>query len=104
MKENDYVVRTWPSGMTTMGIAVYCNDSGKVIHDVLMFKALESYSYEGGVISGGIYGSMETKKAFTRHYLHRVATTPEIEVFKKFGTIQNMERDYRIVQLEKIEI
>ena len=97
MKENDYIVRIWPSGMITMGTAVWVNG-----FTLLMFKALETYSYEGGVVRNDIYGVINVPN--TRNYSHRLATDTEIEVFKKFGTIQSMKEDYRNIQLEKLEI
>ena len=52
MIKDDYIVRIWPSGTLTMGkvhISEFSADNR------LMFKALESYSNEGGVVKGGVY-------------------------------------------------
>lgn len=46
IKEGDYVVRVWPSGRLTMGIAVVptWNREG-----ILYFQAIESYDKEGPI-------------------------------------------------------
>jgi hypothetical protein len=92
MNANDYIVRIWPSGRITMGIAIY-NRTG----DALMFKALESYEAEGGVYAGDVYGCISTNK-----YKHRLATIGEIEVFEKFNSLDNVTEEFRVLQLEKL--
>lgn len=47
-KINDKVYRIWPSGNKTLGIIVECHG--------LKFKALENYSFEGGVQANDTYG------------------------------------------------
>jgi hypothetical protein len=72
MKENDLVVRIWPSGNITMGKAFKSNR--------LMFYSLENYHDEGGVSKYNIFGYIDTSQ-----YKHRLATEKEIFVFNKRG-------------------
>lgn len=91
MIKDDYIVRIWPSGTLTMGkvhISEFSADNR------LMFKALESYSNEGGVVKGEIYGYSDNAHGFK----HRLATPVEIRVFhlyglnKKEGEIKQLHR------------
>lgn len=91
MIKDDYIVRIWPSGTLTMGkvhISEFSADNR------LMFKALESYSNEGGVVKGGVYSYIDSVSI----YEHRLATPVEIRVFhlyglnKKEGEIKQLHR------------
>ena len=97
MIKDDYIVRIWPSGTLTMGkvhISEFSADNR------LMFKALESYSNEGGVVKGEVYGYADT-----HGFKHRLATPVEIGVFhscglnKKEGEIKQL---YRQIVLESM--
>lgn len=76
MIKDDYIVRIWPSGNITMGKLHFSE-----LKDRPMFKALESYSNEGGVLKGEIYGYSDNAHGFK----HRLATPVEIQVFHLYG-------------------
>ena len=99
MKENDYIVRQWPSGRLSMGQAVSSKSGSSP--DKLLFKALETYSLEGGVISGDIYGYVAPGRI---PYKHRVATDIEVEVFKRYNTLKDIEQNYRELKLETLGV
>jgi hypothetical protein len=88
-KKGDYIVRRWPSGNLTMGMATYVIFKG-VSSSVLYFRSLESYPYEGGVQSGGIYGVLVVPSN-----AHRVATELEISIFKERGFLQMTENNIK---------
>ena len=91
MKENDYVVRTWPSGKLTMGFA-------KIESMFLYFKSLEDYNLEGGVRKNGVYGTISSNST----YKQRLATPIEIEAFLSDGNLDNVkryERDSKLIKL-----
>lgn len=92
----NYIVRIWKSGVITMG----CEHIG---HDGnIMFKSLESYGYEGGVTAGDIYGHVYPMGR--KGIGHRFPTQIEIEVFKRFGTLTNIQQDIRDYKLELLDI
>jgi len=91
MIKDDYIVRIWPSGIITMGkvhFSEFTSDNRP------MFKSLESYSNEGGVVKEGVYGYITNNGGFK----HRLATSVEINVFhlcglnKKEGEIKQLHR------------
>lgn len=99
MIKDDYIVRIWPSGTLTMG-KVHVRESDFYTQQKPMFKALESYSNEGGVSKGGIYGYVDDSS-----YKHRLATPVEVKVFHLYGL--NKKEDeikqlYRQIILEEI--
>ena len=79
MIKDDYIVRIWPSGIITMGKVHFSQK--RELKDRPMFKALESYSNEGGVVKGEIYGYADNAHGFK----HRLATPVEIRVFHLYG-------------------
>jgi hypothetical protein len=79
MIKDDYIVRIWPSGIITMGKVHFSQKMD--LKDRPMFKALESYSNEGGVVKGEIYGYSDNAHGFK----HRLATPVEIRVFHLYG-------------------
>ena len=91
MKENDYIVRIWPSGTKTMGIGVASTPGSVFIY----WRSVESYELEGGVVNGDIYGSIAPAYHKSTHYEHRLATQFEIDFFKQYGEIQNREADIK---------
>lgn len=91
MKEGDYIVRIWPSGTKTMGLGVASTPGSAYTY----WRSIESYSLEGGVINGDIYGSITPTYHKSTHYEHRLATQFEILVFEKFGEIQNREAEIK---------
>ena len=99
MIKDDYMVRIWPSGIITMGKVHFSQK--RESKDRPMFKALESYSNEGGVVKGEVYGYADNAHGFK----HRLATPVEIGVFhlyglnKKEGEIKQL---YRQIVLESI--
>lgn len=103
MIKDDYIVRIWPSGTLTMGKADISEFSAD---NRLMFKSLESYSNEGGVYKGSIYGYVDDSSySPTQHIKHRLATPVEIQVFHLYGL--NKKEDeikqlYRQIILEEI--
>lgn len=112
-KDNEYIVRVWPSGTITMGkVVVFGSDDP-------MFKSLEDYSYEGGVLSGEIYGyitnlynlcgdEVDYTNNITGSYIirHRKPLNYEISLFESRGYLQLsveeqliMKRDVKISQI-----
>ncbi len=86
IKENDLIVRKWPSGRLTMGKAVFDYQ-----HKDLMFYSLENYESEGGVTSNQIYG-------YINHtYNERLATEFEIDIFKQRGYLKLNESELTIL-------
>ena len=97
MIKDDYIVRIWPSGILTMGKVHFSRE----LKDRPMFKSLESYSNEGGVVKGEVYGYADNVHGFK----HRLATPIEIQVFHLWGL--NKKEDeikqlYRQIVLESI--
>ena len=101
MIKDDYIVRIWHSGNITMGKLHFSQKMD--LKDIPMFKALESYSNEGGVAKGEVYGYVDNgiqRSIFYIHYgfKHRLATPVEIQVFhlyglnKKEGEIKQLHR------------
>lgn len=111
-KDNEYIVRVWPSGTITMGkVELYGSDS--------MFKSLEDYS-EGGVLSGEIYGYISNLYTLDGHehvdnannvgignvIRHRKPLDYEISLFESRGYLKLsieeqfiMKRDDKISQI-----
>lgn len=96
IKENDYIVRIWPSGNITMGKAII---SPLKIGE-LMFYSLETYSNEGGVTKDDIYGYIDNIGRDT--HKHRLATPIEIFLFNKRGYLGITESE--IITLCRDEI
>jgi len=99
MKKDDFVVRIWPSGIVTMGKAVYSTPlNGKT----LMFYSLEHYGKEGGVNKDDTYGYIDN----SANYIHRLATDIEIYIFEKKGYLGITEAEiislYRDDMLKKL--
>ena len=100
-KDNEYIVRVWPSGTITMGkVELYGSDS--------MFKSLEDYSYEGGVLSGEIYGFQYFRSQIPigNVITHRKPLDYEISLFESRGYLKLsieeqfiMKRDVKISQI-----
>lgn len=97
IKENDYIVRIWPSGNITMGKAI----TSPLKIGELMFYSLETYSNEGGVIKDDIYGYIDNIGSSTK-YKHRLATPIEISLFNKRGYLGIPESE--IITLYRDEI
>jgi hypothetical protein len=106
MIKDDYIVRIWPSGILTMGKVHFSRELSPIpipraLKDRPMFKSLESYSNEGGVVKGEVYGYADNVHGFK----HRLATPIEIKVFHLWGL--NKKEDeikqlYRQIVLESI--
>ena len=94
MKENDYVVRVWPSGKMTMGVVKYFHS------ELPYFYSLENYSLEGGVKNGEVYGGISSNSA----YPQRLATPIEIEAFLSDGNLDNIKGHERNIKLVKLGI
>lgn len=106
MIKDDYIVRIWPSGIITMG-KVYFSQK-RELKDRPMFKALESYSNEGGVVKGEVYGYLYNAHGFNQSFctcFHRLATPVEIQVFHSCGLNKKedeIKQFYRQIVLESI--
>lgn len=99
MIKDDYIVRIWPSGTITMGKVHFSQK--RELKDRPMFKALESYSNEGGVVKGEVYGYADN----THGYFHRLATPVEIQVFNSCGLNKKedeIKQFYRQIILESM--
>lgn len=93
IKEGDYIVRVWPSGRLTMGIAVIPSFQ----KGVLYFQSIETYDSEGGVVKGDTYGQLDSN-----HYIQRLATPIEIEAFENDGNLKDLKKYYRDKKIERI--
>lgn len=111
-KDNEYIVRVWPSGTITMGKVKLYGSDGR-------FKSLEDYSYEGGVLSGKIYGYILNIYTLDGHDVdnannvgignvirHRKPLDYEISLFESRGYLKLsieeqfiMKRDAKISQI-----
>lgn len=80
-KENDLVVRVWPSGRLTMGKAKFPEWKSAQ----LLFYSLEEYNSEGGVQKNSFYGTLLSNNLYT----HRSPTTVERVWFDIHGNLQS---------------
>jgi len=97
----EYIIRIWPTGRLTMGCVHI-----RPVDGIAMFKAIEPYEYEGGVISGHIYGYIYPLDNLKRTHRidHRLPTQIEIEIFKMCGSLENIEQKIRDYKLESLGI
>jgi hypothetical protein len=94
MKDGDYVVRVWPSGKLTMGLAIIIDS------EALRFFSLENYDREGGVLKNDVYGFISPHS----QYKQRLATQVEIESFLAEGNLDSVKRYERDMKLKSIGI
>jgi len=93
IKENDFIVRTWPSGKKTMGKAISLH--GKFSTPVLYFESLETYFSEGGVLINNTYGEVKNNYCGIPQ---RLAAKKEINWFNKYKTLTNY-KEKEIIQI-----